>query len=312
MTLSIALISPRETVFVTDRRFSDEIGRTCTEEGSKLTLFLCLDARAAVGYTGLAKAGVFSTHQWLLQSLCDAAPPDLHLRSTVERLAQIATRDIAKLNLPKTSCRLSITICGYYYGELPPLAFLCRVSNFENDDGSADASARDYFSVTCLRQKREPGDRLAKVFMSGFTRAVRRQDHLALEQLLAEEKPRDALLAKAVQVIRSAARSDRSRGLIGEQCLSAVIPCDRTRKILTGYHSSKVTYEMFMPSIVNATSPQTLGYIMDPCLTALQGQGNAPALVVPKVGRNHPCPCGSGKKYKHCHGRVDRLHFRVD
>ncbi len=24
--------------------------------------------------------------------------------------------------------------------------------------------------------------------------------------------------------------------------------------------------------------------------------------VVPKVGRNDPCPCGSGKKYKHCHG----------
>ncbi len=24
---------------------------------------------------------------------------------------------------------------------------------------------------------------------------------------------------------------------------------------------------------------------------------------VPKVGRNEPCPCGSGKKYKHCHGR---------
>jgi preprotein translocase subunit SecA len=22
-----------------------------------------------------------------------------------------------------------------------------------------------------------------------------------------------------------------------------------------------------------------------------------------KVGRNEPCPCGSGKKYKHCHGR---------
>jgi hypothetical protein len=20
------------------------------------------------------------------------------------------------------------------------------------------------------------------------------------------------------------------------------------------------------------------------------------------VGRNDPCPCGSGKKYKHCHG----------
>ena len=26
---------------------------------------------------------------------------------------------------------------------------------------------------------------------------------------------------------------------------------------------------------------------------------------VPKVGRNEQCPCGSGKKYKHCHGRLD-------
>ena len=26
-----------------------------------------------------------------------------------------------------------------------------------------------------------------------------------------------------------------------------------------------------------------------------------------RIGRNEPCPCGSGKKYKHCHGsRVAR------
>ena len=28
------------------------------------------------------------------------------------------------------------------------------------------------------------------------------------------------------------------------------------------------------------------------------------AAQVPKVGRNEPCPCGSGKKFKHCHGRL--------
>jgi preprotein translocase subunit SecA len=28
-----------------------------------------------------------------------------------------------------------------------------------------------------------------------------------------------------------------------------------------------------------------------------------PVRVEKKVGRNDPCPCGSGKKYKHCHGR---------
>mgnify|MGYP002716267575 FL=1 len=30
----------------------------------------------------------------------------------------------------------------------------------------------------------------------------------------------------------------------------------------------------------------------------------APVRAEPKVGRNEPCPCGSGKKYKHCHGQI--------
>ncbi len=44
--------------------------------------------------------------------------------------------------------------------------------------------------------------------------------------------------------------------------------------------------------------------------TAVTARPAAPAAVhpvtvqrsVPKVGRNDPCPCGSGKKYKYCHG----------
>jgi preprotein translocase subunit SecA len=40
---------------------------------------------------------------------------------------------------------------------------------------------------------------------------------------------------------------------------------------------------------------------------AAAGQGDkskpAPIQVEKKVGRNELCPCGSGKKYKHCHGR---------
>ena len=40
---------------------------------------------------------------------------------------------------------------------------------------------------------------------------------------------------------------------------------------------------------------------------AAAGQGEkskpAPIHVEKKVGRNDPCPCGSGKKYKHCHGK---------
>ena len=35
--------------------------------------------------------------------------------------------------------------------------------------------------------------------------------------------------------------------------------------------------------------------------------GAAPAQTAQKVGRNQPCPCGSGKKYKMCHGRPGGL-----
>jgi preprotein translocase subunit SecA len=30
--------------------------------------------------------------------------------------------------------------------------------------------------------------------------------------------------------------------------------------------------------------------------------GSGPRTIGEKVGRNDPCPCGSGKKYKKCHG----------
>jgi preprotein translocase subunit SecA len=43
---------------------------------------------------------------------------------------------------------------------------------------------------------------------------------------------------------------------------------------------------------------------------ALEPDESAPSIQLtpqrreaPKVGRNDPCPCGSGKKYKSCHGR---------
>ena len=41
---------------------------------------------------------------------------------------------------------------------------------------------------------------------------------------------------------------------------------------------------------------------------AQAGQGErgktAPIKADKTVGRNDPCPCGSGKKYKHCHGKM--------
>jgi len=49
-----------------------------------------------------------------------------------------------------------------------------------------------------------------------------------------------------------------------------------------------------------ASRPQSQGGAPPPAAAA--GGGMAASEQVPKVGRNQPCPCGSGKKYKKCHG----------
>jgi preprotein translocase subunit SecA len=61
-----------------------------------------------------------------------------------------------------------------------------------------------------------------------------------------------------------------------------------------------------------APSPAVAGPAMAPlgqrpAMAATPGGANPAPFVrnLPKVGRNEPCPCGSGKKYKHCHGRLN-------
>ncbi|PIQ36906.1 MAG: preprotein translocase subunit SecA [Lysobacterales bacterium CG17_big_fil_post_rev_8_21_14_2_50_64_11] len=58
--------------------------------------------------------------------------------------------------------------------------------------------------------------------------------------------------------------------------------------------------------------PETGGYSADEEAAQAQAAGGAAAVAAheparsgPKVGRNDPCPCGSGKKYKQCHGQLN-------
>ena len=47
-----------------------------------------------------------------------------------------------------------------------------------------------------------------------------------------------------------------------------------------------------------------LGDEADADAEAAQPEAQTPFVRGDKVGRNDPCPCGSGKKYKHCHGQL--------
>jgi preprotein translocase subunit SecA len=58
-------------------------------------------------------------------------------------------------------------------------------------------------------------------------------------------------------------------------------------------HLSNITY----------THPNDDGSVSQEA-AAVAAAGIAAADDVPRVGRNDPCPCGSGKKYKQCHGKL--------
>ncbi|HDW7093508.1 TPA: preprotein translocase subunit SecA [Yersinia enterocolitica] len=49
---------------------------------------------------------------------------------------------------------------------------------------------------------------------------------------------------------------------------------------------------------------QQLSHESDNSALMSQDEANVAASLERKVGRNDPCPCGSGKKYKQCHGRL--------
>ncbi|RZL08716.1 MAG: preprotein translocase subunit SecA, partial [Rubrivivax sp.] len=51
-------------------------------------------------------------------------------------------------------------------------------------------------------------------------------------------------------------------------------------------------------SNVTYTHPNADGSVVS------EGEQAVPADEVPRVGRNDPCPCGSGLKYKSCHGKL--------
>ena len=73
-------------------------------------------------------------------------------------------------------------------------------------------------------------------------------------------------------------------------------------------------------------APPSVDLGTDPAVAAAGGQPAEPAVAapepaqapfhraMPKVGRNDPCPCGSGKKYKQCHGQLaaDDVPFPTD
>ncbi len=67
-----------------------------------------------------------------------------------------------------------------------------------------------------------------------------------------------------------------------------------------------VDMEQRAESIANVTytAPTETGEVQTTVDEQTVGRAPGAFAAVPRVGRNEPCPCGSGKKYKQCHGKL--------
>jgi hypothetical protein len=141
VTLVMVLANNYQTIMLADRRVGAK-GRPIDEEHNKLAVFVCKNARVGVAFTGIATRPGFKTAQWLLEALMEAARPSQFLQPTVERLREIATRDIGAL--PREN-PLTIAMAGYIYADALPLGCLCCISNFESPDAKRYGPVRPTF-----------------------------------------------------------------------------------------------------------------------------------------------------------------------
>lgn len=303
MTLILALANKDYVVQISDRRLTAD-GVLVDDESNKSSVIFCLNGRVACGFTGLAKAGRFVTHRWLLDTLHESAPPDFTIGETLQRLTVAATKTFLThpdlRHVPGAGKRLALMFSGFvnHDGALRPGCAV--ISNFHNFAGNtAYDEAQDSFVGNYQTAKiGEPNPTLVQRI--GSWRAMTYEHESTLREMLARGLPSQALVGKAVELVREIADRPKSLDLIGKQLTAVVIPSSLDEVIESGYYSDRVKPETFMPSQVHLFPGQhmTIDEIsIRPVDIA------TPPMSVPKVGRNMPCPCGVGRKYKHCHGR---------
>jgi hypothetical protein len=228
MTLLLGRLNRRQAVLVSDRRLSVD-GRVTEDESNKADVFVGADGRLAIAFTGLAKAGSFVTNRWLLGAFTDAAEPDYMTIPTIERVPKIATAQFKTLNArrPGDKC-LSVLCAGYVYGADRPRGVLALISNYERLDGQLLALPGSKFTLD-IRVESVAESNPTAALVVGMDRAVGDDDITSLRRLVVEDKPADAVVGKAVEVLRAAADSAEARNTIGKQCTSIVLPSNPKR-----------------------------------------------------------------------------------
>lgn len=207
-----------------DRRYTNWDGSGFTDENVKVSSLVCLNARLAIGFAGLARAPGFETATWLLETLSSVGKPDYDGDKIVDRFREAATRDFAKLPVDRRFRRSTFLFAGIY-GTTPCFA---RVSNYEHEGVPPLEVASEEFSSLKRSWSPVTGKELSIIATAGNPIAMSPVAIDELKAMLKQRKPPKAAANKTIDIIRDAADDFRSGGSIGSRYQPWLYPAIRT------------------------------------------------------------------------------------
>jgi hypothetical protein len=160
-------------------------------------------------------------------------------------------------------------------------ALLAHAARIKTEHGDALGEAAIFYSTLVWAMfDRAFGKRLTRLLPANITDA----DAIVAAELPAEdERPTHERVAPSV-VERQPHLMAKLQELVAEDIKEAAIEAEGAKVIF------KMT-QMVVEAFDAAASSRRPGQTLNPIVRD-----------EPKVGRNDPCPCGSGKKWKRCHG----------
>jgi hypothetical protein len=171
------------------------------------------------------------------------------------------------------------------------------VSNFQNfAKAGAAAEARDRFSLHVERSISRTNGNPGVIHLIGESGALTDADEQALREMLLRRSPAEAIRQKALAIVRGITARPGPKGPNPAALATARLDHADPLAPLTG--------DARHP-------PEERGGLLDRVdlrsAAANPGMAAPPrdAAALPKVHRNAPCPCGSGKRYRDCHRLAD-------
>ena len=240
------------------------------------------------------------------------------IRASVEGLSESAATDLVRRFIPAESVEeqwdvpaLEQALAGDWQIQLPLVDMLEKEPNLTDEDilQRVVQAVRDVYAAKIAQVGEEPWAQFERSIMLQAIDTHWREHLSALDYLrqgihlrgYAQKNPKQEYKREAFELFSNMLdriRDDVVRVLLTVRVQTAEQVEQAAEAETSQPHVQNVQYH-------HSDYDEALADANAPAQQPAQPSPQQPVRnYMPKVGRNDPCPCGSGKKFKHCHGKL--------